>query len=98
MCTPNARSSNASVFAIALAIATLVGNPIAFGDDQQQGQHWVATWATAPATFFQYVPPTPPAPPGPPTTFAPANIQPDLAFPFPDANSAGPADHTFRPI
>jgi GDSL-like Lipase/Acylhydrolase family len=53
---------------------------------------------TAPATFFVYVPPVPPAPPGPPTTFAPANIQPDLGFPFPDANTAGATDQTFRTI
>jgi hypothetical protein len=63
--------------------------------DDQQGQRWVATWATSPATFFQYVPPVPP---GPPTTFAPANIQPDLGFPFPDANTAGATDQTFRSI
>jgi hypothetical protein len=53
---------------------------------------------TAPATFFVYVPPVPPAPPGPPTTFAPANIQPDLGFPFPDADTAGATDQTFRTI
>ncbi len=98
MCTRYARWPSAGVFAITLAITTLVGNPNAFGDDQQQGQHWVATWATAPATFFQYVPPVPPVPPGPPTTFAPANIQPDLGFPFPDANTAGATDQTFRSI
>ncbi len=31
-------------------------------------------------------------------TFAPANIQPDLGFPFPDANTAGSTDQTFRSI
>jgi len=61
-------------------------------------QRWVASWATSPATFFQYTPPVAPAPPGPPTTFAPANIQPDLGFPFPDANTAGATDQTFRSI
>ena len=91
------QSSITTLFAVALAVATLTGPP-AIADDQQQGQRWVATWATAPATFFQYVPPVPPAPPGPPTTFAPANIQPDLGYPFPDANTAGATDQTFRSI
>jgi lysophospholipase L1-like esterase len=91
------QSSITTLFAVALAVATLTGPP-AIADDQQQGQRWVATWATAPATFFQYVPPVPPAPPGPPTTFAPANIQPDLGYPFPDANTPGATDQTFRSI
>src|SRR6266404_362381 len=98
MRTCRARWSSSALFAVALAIAALAGHPIAFADDQQPGQRWVATWATAPATFFQYVPPVAPAPPGPPTTFAPANIQPDLGFPFPDANTAGATDQTFRTI
>jgi lysophospholipase L1-like esterase len=67
-------------------------------DRDGDGRKWVATWATSPATFFTYVPPVAPAPPGPPTTFAPANIQPDLAFPFPDANISGATDQTFRSI
>src|SRR5271165_1039263 len=65
---------------------------------QETGKKWVASWATSPATFLQYVPPVAPAPPGPSTTFAPANIQPDLGFPFPDANTAGATDQTFRSI
>jgi lysophospholipase L1-like esterase len=85
------------LFTIALAVAALAVRPAA-SDDQHQGRHWVASWATSPATFFQYVPPVAPAPPGPPTTFAPANIQPDLGFPFPDANNAGATDQTFRSI
>jgi lysophospholipase L1-like esterase len=79
---------------IGLFIAALTVQPDTA--DAQQG--WVASWATSPATFFQYTPPVPPAPPGPPTTFAPANIQPDLGFPFPDANTAGATDQTFRSI
>jgi lysophospholipase L1-like esterase len=67
-------------------------------DRDSDGRKWVATWATSPATFFTYVPPVAPAPPGPPTTFAPANIQPDLAFPFPNANTSGATDQTFRSI
>ena len=65
---------------------------------QETGKKWVASWATSPATFFVYTPPVAPAPPGPPTTFAPANIQPDLGFPFPDANTAGATEQTFRSI
>jgi lysophospholipase L1-like esterase len=67
-------------------------------DDRDRGQKWVASWATSSATFFTYVPPVPPVPPGPPTTFAPANIQPDLAFPFPAANTAGATNQTIRSI
>ena len=98
MLISNARWSSTTCFAIALAIAALAGHRAAVADDEQQGQRWVASWATSPATFFQYVPPVAPAPPGPPTTFAPANIQPDLGFPFPDANTAGATDQTFRSI
>ncbi len=59
----------------------------------------MATWATSPATFFHYTPPVPPVfPPGAPTTFAPANIQPDLGFPFPNANTTGATNQTFRSI
>ncbi len=75
------------------ALAVFAGGPAALAE-----QHWVATWATAPATGFVYVPPVAPAPPGPPTTFAPANIQPDLAFPFPTASTLGATEQTFRSI
>jgi len=85
----DARWSSTTFFAIALTVAAFASRSIALADDQHPGQHWVAAWATAPAAFFQYIPPVAPAPPGPPTTFAPANIQPDLGFPFPDANTAG---------
>jgi lysophospholipase L1-like esterase len=97
MTSCNVRWSTFRFLPIAFAAAILVvQTPVAA--DQQQGQRWVATWATSPATFFQYVPPVAPAPPGPPTTFAPANIQPDLGFPFPDANTAGATNQTFRTI
>jgi lysophospholipase L1-like esterase len=63
------------------------------------GEKWVATWATAPATFFVYTPPVPPVfPPGAPTTFAPANIQPDQGFPFPNADNNQALNQTFRTI
>ena len=96
MSTCNARCTTTIFSAVALATAIFAVHPAAA--DDQQGQRWVATWATSPATFFQYSPPVAPAPPGPPTTFAPANIQPDLGFPFPDANTAGATDQTFRSI
>jgi lysophospholipase L1-like esterase len=94
----NDRWSSARLFAVALAVTTVTVSEITVAEAQQSGQSWVATWATAPATFFQYVPPVAPAPPGPPTTFAPANIQPDLGYPFPDANTAGATDQTVRSI
>ena len=100
---PSLRRRSSTIFlAIAIAVATLAVHPVAIADDEHEGgdrdQHWVATWATSPATHFVYVPPVAPAPPGPPITFAPANIQPDLAFPFPQANTAGATNQTFRSI
>jgi lysophospholipase L1-like esterase len=67
-------------------------------DRDDRGRKWVASWATSSATFFTYVPPVPPAPPGPPTNFAPANIQPDLAYPFPMATTLGATFQTIRSI
>jgi len=78
------------------ALACVAFGPIARADSDEA--HWVATWATAPATSFVYVAPVAPAPPGPPTTFAPATIQPDLGFPFPSANTLGATEQTFRSI
>jgi len=100
---PSLRRRSSTIFlAIAIAVTTLAVHRVAIANDRDQdgdrGRHWVATWATSPATHFVFVPPVPPAPPGPPTTFAPANIQPDLSFPFPNANTAGATDQTFRSI
>src|SRR6266852_3832135 len=101
---PSLRRRSSTIFlAIAIAVATLAVHPAAIADDKHEGgdhdQHWVATWATSPATFFHYTPPVPPVfPPGAPTTFAPANIQPDLGFPFPNANTTGATNQTFRSI
>src|SRR5204862_963 len=71
------------------------------GDDQGRNpQHWVASWATSPAAYFVYVAPVPQnqalAPS--PTRFTTANIQPDLAFAFPNANTSGANDQTIRSI
>ncbi len=71
------------------------------------GLKWAASWATSPSTYFIYA-----APPQPlnlasfpiPTSqiqYTSANIQPDLAFPFPNATStagASAVDQTFRSI
>ena len=85
----------------ALASAVVLGMALAVPSFADGGKHWVATWATSPATFFVYTAPVPPVyPPGAPTTFAPATIQPDLVFPFPDAATTGATanNQTFRSI
>jgi hypothetical protein len=87
-------------FALA-SIVVVLGTALAVPSFADGGKHWVATWATSPATFFVYTaPPVPVYPPGAPTTFAPANIQPDLVFPFPDAATSGATanNQTFRSI
>ena len=78
---------------LAVLLAGLAGSAGA-----QEGQHWVASWATSPAAYFVYAPPVVPAAPGPPSTYAPATIQPDLVFPFPDSNQNQAANQTFRSI
>src|SRR5882724_10451190 len=92
----------------AATLLTLIGlstGPAAIaGDDHNQDQgrnsHWVASWATSPAAYFVYVAPVvqnqalAPAP----ARFAQANIQPDLAFPFPNANTSGATTQTIRSI
>jgi lysophospholipase L1-like esterase len=91
--------SNLSVLAlIAVSSLCMVSQTLA-NDTGGRGQKWVASWATAPATFFVYTPPVPPVfPPGAPTTFAPATIQPDQGFPFPDADNNQALNQTFRSI
>ena len=100
--TRSARRSflKSSVVAI-LALLSLDVSPAALADrDDSSGQRWVASWATSPAAYFVYVPPMPqdqslaPAP----RRFTTANIQPDLAFPFPNANSTGAGNQTIRSI
>jgi lysophospholipase L1-like esterase len=83
---------------LVLAATLTVG--LSFGSSAQTGaDHWVASWATAPAAYFVYVPPVPPvSPPGFPASFAPATIQPDQGFPFPDANKNAASRQTFRSI
>jgi lysophospholipase L1-like esterase len=83
------------------AIIILGIAPAALADrDDNEGRHWVASWATSPAAYFVYVAPVPQnqalAPS--PTRFTTANIQPDLAFPFPNANTTGANNQTIRSI
>ena len=91
----------------AVALLALLGLGIVPGaradrdDDRDPGNtKWVASWATSPGAYFVYVAPLPqnqalaPAP----TRFTTANIQPDLAFPFPNANTTGAHSQTIRSI
>src|SRR5713101_5805171 len=87
-----------SAAAALLALLSFGIAPAALADRD----HWVASWATSPAAYFVYVAPVPQnqalAPS--PTRFTTANIQPDLAFPFPNANTSGATavSQTFRSI
>jgi lysophospholipase L1-like esterase len=84
----------ATMVLIALAVAPLASR--ADGqNDRAGGRHWVATWATAPGNFFFYTAPVSPSPGPPPVAhLASANIQPDLAFPFPTSTTGPTADMT----
>jgi lysophospholipase L1-like esterase len=72
----------------------------AAAQDSDRDKQWVASWATSPAAYFVYVAPAPqnqtlaPAP----ERFAAAAAQPDLTFPFPDANTRGATTQTIRSI
>src|SRR5262249_38693034 len=95
----NRREFLSKAAATLFVIATLVIGPVATADDRG-GWHWVASWATSPAAFFVYTAPVvqnqalAPAP----ARFATANIQPDLAFPFPDGSNRGATTQTLRSI
>jgi lysophospholipase L1-like esterase len=100
------RSFLVSATAALLALLTLGVVPAAVADKDRDDDHdqgrtqWVATWATSPAAYFVYVAPLPQnqalAPAA--TRFTVANIQPDLAFPFPNANTTGAHNQTIRSI
>lgn len=89
-----------SAAAAIVAMLTLGIAPAVPAGDDGGPQHWVASWSTSPAAYFVYVAPLPqnqalaPAP----TRFTTANIQPDLAFPFPNANTTGAGNQTIRSI
>ena len=85
-----------ALLAFAVAGTATASIPSAFAadsDDHDDGgsTHWVASWATSPASYFVYAAPVPQnqALGFSPTKSAVANIQPDLSFPFPDAKTSG---------
>ena len=88
-----------AVVLCAAAVLT-IGLIAVAADDQDRNQQWAASWATAPAAYFVYVAPAPqnqalaPAP----ARLAAATVQPDLAFPFPEANTRGATTQTIRSI
>jgi len=99
------RWSRRAVLAVACATGAALALPTAFaaGRDGSRGDmKWVASWATAPASYFVYSAPIPQnqALGFSPTKYALANIQPDLSFPFPDAKTSGATanNQTFRSI
>jgi lysophospholipase L1-like esterase len=85
-----------------VAVLALGITSSALADKDDRRQHWVASWSTATAAFFVYAAPAvqnQAAAPNP-ARFATANIQPDLAFPFPNATTTGATavNQTFRSI
>ena len=90
------RCSVKALLALAVFGAAMVSIPNAMAADRDdhdrfEGSHWVATWATSPASYFVYAAPIPQnqALGFSPTKYALANIQPDLSFPFADAKTSG---------
>ncbi len=83
----------------AAAILTIAWVAVA-ADAPDRNKHWATSWSTSPAAYFVYAAPVPqnqalaPAP----ARFAAATLQPDLAFPFPDANNRGATAQTIRSI
>jgi lysophospholipase L1-like esterase len=91
---------SAAVALLALLSLGIVPAALADDNDDQGRQQWVASWATSPAAYFVYVAPVPQNQALAPavTRFTTANIQPDLAFPFPKANTTGAHTQTIRSI
>ena len=83
----------------AAAVLT-IGLVAVAADAQDRNKQWATSWSTSPAAYFVYVAPVPPnqalAPA--PARFAAATLQPDLAFPFPNANTRGATTQTIRSI
>jgi len=99
------RWSRRAVLAVACATGAALALPTAFADGRdgrREDMKWVASWATAPASYYVYAPPVPQnqALGFSPTKYALANIQPDLSFPFPNAKTSGATanNQTFRSI
>jgi hypothetical protein len=80
--------------------AVTTGWVAAAGEDKDRNQQWAASWATSPAAYFVYQAPTPQNQALAPALarFAAATVQPDLAFPFPEANTRGATTQTIRSI
>src|SRR5690348_3596267 len=85
-----------TVAPVLLVIVSLAIGPAAIadqgrGNDSSTNQHWVASWATSPASYFVYAAPIAQdqALGFSTTKSAVANIQPDLSFPFPDSKTTG---------
>jgi lysophospholipase L1-like esterase len=88
---------------VLFAVVTFGISPVAIADhDRGNERHWVASWATSPAAYFVYAAPIPQnqALGFSTTKSAVANIQPDLAFPFPNAKTTGATavDQTIRSV
>src|SRR3982751_3042171 len=99
------RWSRRAVLAMACATGAVLALPTATAnerDGRHESMKWVASWATAPASYYVYSAPVPQnqALGFSATKYALANIQPDLAFPFPDAKTSGATanNQTFRSI
>ena len=90
--------SGAALLCAAVVITTGFIGVVA--DAQERNTQWVASWATSPAAYFVYAAPVPQnqALALAPARFAAATVQPDLAFPFPDANTRGATTQTIRSI
>ena len=98
------RKTSVLVFILLAAVQVRAGGR----DEGDSGgsEKWVASWATSPGSYFVYAAPAQPLNVAsfPLTSSAliqyrAANIQPDLAYPFPNATSAAGAsavDQTFR--
>jgi lysophospholipase L1-like esterase len=100
--TPRRHFLRATATAV-LAIVTLAIGPAAIAEQgNSTNQHWVASWATSPASYFVYAAPIPQnqALEFSTTKSAVANIQPDLSFPFPNSKTTGATavDQTIRSI
>ncbi|MBV8714760.1 MAG: lysophospholipase [Chloroflexi bacterium] len=90
---------------VLVAVVSLAIGPSAIADQgtsNSANPHWVASWATSPAAYFVYAAPVAQnqSLEFSPTKSAVANIQPDLAFPFPNSKTTGATavDQTIRSI
>jgi len=98
---PSTRSFGARlILAAALSVVCISIVGVAAAQRSGNPPHWVASWVTSPAAYFVYAPPVAQnqALGASPTKYAVATIQPDLKFPFPNANSTGASNQTIRSI